>query len=271
MLMQGSNMIDKKSEILKVSKLRLLNSNHTFKIIYEIAMGLFALIAVAFALIDFSSGLNKWQVLIDNVIYFIFVIDYFVRLFLSDQKKAYVKENVFDLIAIIPFNSAFRVLRFAKLTKLASLAKLTKLFKLAAYIMRLYKKTRKFFDINGFKYMILITITIIAISGVLIHYVEGMSFQDGVWWAFVTATTVGYGDISPHTALGRFIAMTLMIVGIGLIGSLTSTITTYFLNIKTKTVKDDILQTIIRRLDDVASLSDDEIDDICKVLKMLNK
>ena len=69
--------------------------------------------------------------------------------------------------------------------------------------------------------MMLTTLICIGIGGVTIHYAEGMSFSDGLWWSFVTATTVGYGDISPSTIPGRIIATVLMLVGIGLIGSLT--------------------------------------------------
>ena len=63
-------------------------------------------------------------------------------------------------------------------------------------------------------------------------YVEGMTFPDALWWAFVTATTVGYGDISPSSGIGRIIAAVLMLVGIGLLGALTSSITSFFLKEK---------------------------------------
>ncbi|SEV96366.1 potassium channel family protein [[Clostridium] fimetarium] len=264
----GSKIITSDSELLEISTSKVLIKNHTMNTIYEVAMGLLAATAVAFAMIDITARLEGWQIIIDNMVYVIFIIDYFTRLLMSKEKKQFIKSNIFDLIAIIPFNSVFRIFRFAKLTRLT---KLTKLFKLIAYAMRLFKKTKKFFDTNGFKYIILITMAFIAIGGGLIHYAEGLSFQDGIWWAFVTASTVGYGDISPETGLGRFIATILMLVGIGMIGSLTSTITSYFLNIKTKTVKNDIIHTIKGRIDDIGNLSDEEIDDICKVLKGLNK
>jgi voltage-gated potassium channel len=61
-------------------------------------------------------------------------------------------------------------------------------------------------------------------------YLEHKSFGDALWWSIVTTTTVGYGDISPATPIGRIIAIILMIFGIGMIGMLTGTITTYFTN-----------------------------------------
>jgi voltage-gated potassium channel len=54
-------------------------------------------------------------------------------------------------------------------------------------------------------------------------------FWDGVWWAIVTASTVGYGDIAPTTLLGRTIAVVLMLTGVGLISTLAASITTHFL------------------------------------------
>ena len=56
---------------------------------------------------------------------------------------------------------------------------------------------------------------------------------DGLWWAVVTVATVGYGDISPVTPIGRGIAVFLMLAGIGLIGILTATVASYFVGQKT--------------------------------------
>jgi voltage-gated potassium channel len=53
-------------------------------------------------------------------------------------------------------------------------------------------------------------------------------FADGVWWAIVTASTVGYGDIAPTTVGGRLIAVMLMLSGVGLVSTLAASITAYF-------------------------------------------
>lgn len=245
-------------------------------IIYEVSMSLLAVIAVILALLDISKGLVSWQIILSNVILVIFIIDYLVRLFMASSKKEFVKSNIFDLIAIIPFNSAFRIFRIFKLVKLlrfTKVMKFAKLFRFIAYSFRATNKLRTFLNTNGFKYMLIITSSFIFLGGIAIHYAENMSIPDGIWWAFVTATTVGYGDISPVSPLGRFIAMVLMLVGIGLIGSLTSTITSFFLNISSSqgSYSDELLNEIKDKISNVKTLTDEDIDTICNILKTLNK
>ena len=90
-------------------------------------------------------------------------------------------------------------------------------------------RATRFFNTNGFKYVLVLTIAAIFGGTLGIMYFENMELGDALWWAFVTVTTVGYGDLSPASNAGRIIASVLMLVGIGLIGSLTSSITSFFL------------------------------------------
>jgi voltage-gated potassium channel len=88
---------------------------------------------------------------------------------------------------------------------------------------------------KSFHYVALVTIVVIGLGAIGIFAVERgqnnniQSIGDALWWAVVTTTTVGYGDVSPVTAEGRLIAVGLMVVGIGFIGVFTATITSFFL------------------------------------------
>ena len=186
----------------------------------------FCIVSIVFAVLDFTKGLTHSQMIADWIIYGLFVIDYFVRLILSELKPRFIRENVIDLIAIIPFNSAFRAFR---LLRFAKLLRMTKLIRLGAVSGRFTHRSSKFLDTNGFKYVLMVCAGAILLSAAAMTYLEHMSFPDALWWSFVTATTVGYGDLSPATGFGRIVASLLMLVGIGLIGSLTSTITSFFL------------------------------------------
>lgn len=225
------------------------------KKLYESLVCALAIISVIFVIVDLNGSMTKTMVAADKLIYTFFVFDYFIRLYLSSDKKSFVKSNLFDLIAILPFSSALRIFRtfkFVRVVRLVKLARLTKLTRLVALSGRLLKRSGVFLNTNGFKYMLMLSVVMIFIGGILISYIEDMTLTDGLWWAFVTSTTVGYGDISPSTSLGRIVACVLMICGIGLIGSLTSTITSFFINSKNnETVSNDKVNMVLKLYDEL--------------------
>lgn len=59
-------------------------------------------------------------------------------------------------------------------------------------------------------------------------FIQLQKLAQGFWWRIATATTAGYGDISPQTFVDKIVNFVLMLVGIGVIGALTSSVTTYF-------------------------------------------
>lgn len=245
-----------------------------FSFIYDLLFSILALVAVYLALCDLTTGCTDFQLKFDNVIAVIFIIDYVVRVIVAKNKRLFFKQNIFDLIAIIPFNSLFKIFRVFKFLKVLKALKFLKLARISAYFARFYKRVKFFFEINGLKYMVFTSLLCIITGGIAIHFVEGMDIFDGIWWSFVTTTTVGYGDISPSTPIGRIIAAILMIVGIGLIGSLTSTITALFFQQHEKSAKLDtkseMLKTLQAQLDDFENLSDEDIETICKTIQFLH-
>ncbi len=198
--------------------------------IYNITICILCFASVGLAVIDFTQGLTDMQRLVDDIIYVIFVVDYIVRFAIAADKKKFFKENIFDLIAIIPFNSTFRIFRTLKFSKFLKFAKLFKLLRVGSVLARMLSKAKRFLNTNGLKYVLILSLASILFATIGIMYFEHMQFEDALWWAFVTATTVGYGDLSPSTKAGRVIASLLMLVGIGVIGSLTSSITSFFLH-----------------------------------------
>ncbi|MCM1400357.1 MAG: potassium channel family protein [Clostridium sp.] len=210
--------------------------------IYNIAICFLSLASVALAITDFTSGLTHTLKIIDLTIYAFFVIDYLLRFAVAKNKKMFIRSNILDLVAIIPFNSAFRIFRFLKASKLL---RLTKLLRVGSVSARGVGKIKVFLNTNGFKYVLCLSAGAIVVSTFLIMYFENMSFTDALWWSFVTATTVGYGDLSPITTAGRIIAALLMLVGIGLIGSLTSSITSFFLNKENTTCNSEKIEMVM--------------------------
>ena len=81
------------------------------------------------------------------------------------------------------------------------------------------------------------------------------NFGQGLWWAIVTVTTVGYGDRYPVTGMGQGVATVLMLVGIGLIGALTATVASYFVEENTTKVEERLekIEALLEQLVRTAS------------------
>lgn len=81
------------------------------------------------------------------------------------------------------------------------------------------------------------------------------TFGDGIWWALVTVTTVGYGDITPATTLGRFVASALMFLGLGLIATVTAIVSAKFVqNFVDHHTNDDVLEKLEEISDEINEL-----------------
>src|SRR5207247_3085474 len=91
-------------------------------------------------------------------------------------------------------------------------------------LMRIAPLTRRLFSLEGLRYVGLLTVLTALGGGAAFAAVENRRTWDGVWWAIVTMTTVGYGDIPVGTDLGRLIGIMIMLVGIGSLPILTGAI-----------------------------------------------
>ncbi|HET0880651.1 TPA: ion transporter, partial [Streptococcus pneumoniae] len=108
------------------------------------------------------------------------------------------------------------------------LLKLTRLLRIIGLTGKLERKISRFLRTNGLIYILYVNIFIILVGSSILSVVEEKSFSDSLWWTLVTVTTVGYGDIVPVSLLGKWLAVLLMLVGIGTIGMLTSALTNFF-------------------------------------------
>ena len=116
----------------------------------------------------------------------------------------------------------------------------------------------------------ILTVSII-VFGYIFYLAEPQikTFGDGIWWALVTITTVGYGDITPLTTLGRFVAGALMLFGLGLIATVTAIISAKFIqNYVDHHTNDDILEKLEELEDEIEKLEEIEEDLLEKLEEM---
>ncbi|MGL4336064.1 MAG: potassium channel family protein [Turicibacter sp.] len=239
------------------------------EILYEIIMMGLAIVVVIIAMIQLTMNLdpniNQLLNVIDLLVWIVFVLDYSIRLIRSENKRHFITHNKLDLITILPFNSLFRMFRILKVAKVL---KLLKIVKATVFLSTFTKKLNKFITTNNFHIVLIAVIILIFLGSGLIYYVEDMTFSDAIWWSLVTTTTVGYGDISPETGMGRIIASILMLTGIGFLGMLTGTISTFFLSPKSNktTYHQQIIEDIKVKLDNFDELSENDLNQIHSTL-----
>jgi voltage-gated potassium channel len=164
---------------------------------------------------------------IDLFVWAAFVLEYLVKLYLSPSRKHFVTHHWIDLAVItLPM---LRPLRAARLLRLLNLGRV------GVVLANALRRTKALFTHRGLHFVLLAVMAIVfACSALVLSFeitAKGSTihnFGDALWWATVTVTTVGYGDKYPLTAGGRGVATVLMFVGIGLIGVLTATVASYF-------------------------------------------
>ena len=202
-----------------------------WELAYELLLGLLAVVTVATL---FVSG--PWAAVVNWSIYAIFVADFVVRLSRDPEPRTFPRRNWLDLVALIPFE-LFRPFRTIRLLRLVRLLRAFRL------LHRVGPTTRGVLRQNGLGYVLVFTAVLIVAGGTGVALLEdGIdSWGDGMWWALVTTTTVGYGDIAPVDVPGRLIAVVLMVAGIGTLGMITGSIATYF-----TTLGDERLPTDVR-------------------------
>ena len=181
----------------------------------------------------------------DYITVTIFAIDYILRLICADLKLKrsvssffiypFTPMAVIDLLSILPsvtaLNNGLRVLRlfrFLRTLKVLRALKFLRYSKSFGIIANVYKKQKRVLSAVA-----AMAVAYVLISALVIYNIEPESFDtffDAVYWATISLTTVGYGDIYPVTTLGRIITMISSVLGIAIIALPSGVITAGYLD-----------------------------------------
>lgn len=172
---------------------------------------------------------------VDNFICGVFLLDFIIRFRQAENKLQFMKWGWIDLIASIP---TLDFMRAGRLLRLIRLIRIIRAFRSTKHIVQHIFKNK----VQG----TLTSVAIIAVLMLLFSSIAILQFEtdpnsniktagDAIWWAYVTMTTVGYGDKYPVTTEGRIVAAVLMTVGVGLFGTFTAYVSSWFVKDNAKT------------------------------------
>ena len=194
-----------------------------------IGLILFSIAVVMFeSMHDISDQYAKQIYIIEAIISIIFTIEFWIRVFVVRKKRNYLLSfyGMIDFVALLPFylglfltpgGESLMLLRALRLLRVFRVLKFTRYTKEGRVLMDALKNSKA--KISVFLFAVAILIVNI---GALMYLIEGekngfTSIPLSIYWTVVTLTTVGYGDITPHTGLGQFLASIVMIIGYGII------------------------------------------------------
>ena len=183
---------------------------------------------VAPLVFDLSDGAERAVLAADWIIWAIFAVELGVRTYLAPTRASYLVHHWYDVVIVaVPFLRPLRAVRSARALRFL------RVVRLAAFLGRIRDTALTVLTRHRLDYALATAVLVVFVSAGLMTRIEANeggsidSFGAALWWAFVTVTTVGYGDYSPVTAAGRGIAIVLMLLGICLFGIIAANIAAY--------------------------------------------
>lgn len=215
---------------------------------FDVSLLLIILLSVVLVVLESVPSINNnYQHLLrilEWIITFIFTVEYVLRIAIVNKPFRYILSfyGIIDFLSVIPTYLSFFiigshslvVIRILRLLRIFRILKLTRYTTAGRTLGRALWASRE--KISVFIFFVVILVIII---GTVMYIVEGpthgfTSIPRGIYWAIVTLTTVGYGDISPETGMGQFFASIVMIMGYAIIAVPTGIVTAEIMNPSTK-------------------------------------
>ena len=207
----------------KLLKKEMPDTSHREELLYRLERyAEMPLLILSFVMIPLLVGPLVWElspqeestfITLDYFIWAIFAIDLVVKVLVSPQRLNYLCHHWLEVLVVaVPFFRPLRILR------------------IFIFGSRAWVGTRRLINVD---FIIIYGIGLVIIAATIVASVEGgvgasiHSFADALWWAVVTITTVGYGDMVPATTVGRAVAFFLMFGGIAFFSGVTANLASF--------------------------------------------
>ena len=222
---------------------------------FDIALLASIILSVVVVMLESVKAINDkfgyLLIVLEWAITFFFTFEYLLRIYIVKKPTTYIFSffGIIDLLSVLPSYiglffagmSGLIVIRALRLLRIFRIFKLSRYVSESKVIVTALNASRT--KISVFLYAV---IMIVIIIGTIMYLVEGeksgfTSIPSGIYWAIVTLTTVGYGDIAPVTPLGQFIASFVMILGYAIIAVPTGIVTSEFaMMAKSKKIRNEV-------------------------------
>lgn len=221
--------------------------------VYELFMlGLCSYVLLALAAVTFfklDEDVVSILEYIDSAVCVIFLLDFLGKFIAARGKLEYLKWGWIDLVSSIPAVGPLRWGRLARVVRILRLLRGVRSSKaIVAFVLR--RRAESAFTAAALTALLVVVFSSIAVLHFEREAGNDANIQgpdDALWWAFVTVTTVGYGDKYPVTAGGRIVAAVTMTAGVGLFGTFTGFVAAWFLA-PGEEVQEDEMESIRKQL-----------------------
>lgn len=227
---------------------------------------LFALIAVFAQLVTFYLGEPFEAQWLSDLIWAVFALELTVNLYQVRNKFRYLRENWLNVAIVL---IAFPLINWG--SDWAVIVRSLRLILFLRFFTAFFKDTIAILHQNRFGQILLAFAFIIVGAGAVFAHIEGRAFSEGIWYAIVTITTVGYGDVVPISEEGRAFGVVLILLGVVFFSLVSANIAAFFIGSDQRKLERDILEYVKATEDRLAAQSEQNEAHAEQLMKHISK